>query len=105
MKINHFTASPSAASARPKERSEHSDPVPQDSFQAHQQDPEPPTGRPNFAEAGALYGGLAGTGVAVALGCMTFGVGLMVGMATVPMGIALGTGIGAMADLLQGRSN
>ncbi|MFN8608051.1 MAG: hypothetical protein U0931_11010 [Vulcanimicrobiota bacterium] len=56
---------------------------------------------PNYAQTGALYGGLAGSGIAVALGCMTFGVGLMAGIATVPLGIALGTGIGAVADLLH----
>lgn len=77
---------------------------PQDGFDSPgSDDPGLMPSRLNCAEAGAVYGGLAGAGVAVALGCMTFGVGLMAGIATVPLGIALGTGLGAVADLVRGQ--
>ncbi len=55
----------------------------------------------NYSQAGAIYGGIAGTGIAVALGCMTFGVGLMAGFATVPLGVAIGSGAGALMDMMR----
>ena len=72
-----------------------------DRFEAQEPGSELESSRPNCAQTGALYGGLAGSGIAVALGCMTFGVGLMAGFATVPLGIALGAGLGAVADMVR----
>jgi hypothetical protein len=65
--------------------------------------PKPPQNNKdrNYIAEGALYGGLAGAGVAAALGAATFGVGIITGFATIPGGIALGVLGGAIAELLK----
>lgn len=55
----------------------------------------------NAIAAGALYGTLAGAGVAVVLGAATFGVGLVTGIATIPAGLAIGTLIGCGVEAFK----
>lgn len=109
MKIQNFSAPQNSAQlVRPQANNENQPPQPNESFDSSKNEdpglmPKPPQ-QPeemNAIAAGALYGGLAGGGIAVALGCMTMGAGVIVGFATVPLGIALGAGIGSVVELFK----
>lgn len=62
---------------------------------------EPREQGPNAIATGAIYGGLAGAGVAVALGAMSFGVGLITGFATIPAGVAVGALAGCVVEAFR----